>query len=79
LLLAEHAADELGSDHPLARVLERSRDEHLDRYLEKLEAFRNSHRAPAASVPRKGVQAERTVHSAARSARSARSARKMAA
>lgn len=61
LILAEHAAEELGADHPLARVLERSRDEHLDRYLERLEAFRSRHRSAAASVPRKGVQSEHSL------------------
>ena len=63
LMLAEHGAKELGADHPLSRVLERSRDEHLNLYLEKLEGFRRTHRAEArapANVPRKGVQADRT-------------------
>lgn len=34
---------ELGPEHPLARVLEHLRDEHLDRYLANLEDFRTRH------------------------------------
>jgi CHAD domain-containing protein len=62
LMLAEYGATKLGADHPLARVLERNRDERLDLYLEKLEGLRRMHPTAAraaAKVPRKGVQAAR--------------------
>jgi CHAD domain-containing protein len=46
---------EFGPEHPLSRVLEHLRDEHLDRYLANLEDFRTKHMQPAAT-PRKPPQ-----------------------
>lgn len=40
LVLAERASSELGEDHSLPQMLERRREQHLNRYLKKLEALR---------------------------------------
>jgi CHAD domain-containing protein len=42
LELTKRGASKLGTGHPLTLVLEHRRDEHLNRYLEKLESFRQS-------------------------------------
>lgn len=44
--LACRAHEEFGPDHPLSRVLEHRRDQHLDQYAEMLERFRAEHPAP---------------------------------
>lgn len=41
--LATTCHNEFGPEHPLSRVIEHIRDEHLDRYLANLEDFRNGH------------------------------------
>ena len=43
LELAVRAHQEFGADHPLSRVLEHRRDQHLDRYTSMLEEFRAAH------------------------------------
>jgi CHAD domain-containing protein len=51
LELAKRGSNKLGARHPLTLVLEHHRDEHLNRYLEKLESFRQF--SATAASPRK--------------------------
>lgn len=46
LELAIRAHDEFGADHPLSRVLEHRRDQHLDHYTQLLDEFRATHPEP---------------------------------
>lgn len=50
--LATVCHNEFGAEHPLSRVLEHLRDEHLDKYLSNLEDFRANH-IPRHSAPRR--------------------------
>ncbi|HEX4155238.1 MAG TPA: CHAD domain-containing protein [Acidobacteriaceae bacterium] len=45
LLLAEHSGKKLNASHPITNLLQQRRDEHLRRYLEVLDNFRNRHAA----------------------------------
>ena len=55
--LATVCHKQFGAEHPLSRVLEHLRDEHLDNYLSNLEDFRSKHLDPRpAAVPRKPPQ-----------------------
>jgi CHAD domain-containing protein len=71
LMLAEESAEELGADHPLTRVLERKRDEHLDDYLKKLEDFRSA----GSSAERKSSHAPRQKRTQRRPAKSSSDSR----
>lgn len=75
--LATTCHGEFGPEHPLSRVIEHIRDEHLDRYLANLDDFRNTHRDGAtghAPARRKPPQ-----HPAASSRAAAKSKRSRAA
>ncbi|HEV2577623.1 MAG TPA: CHAD domain-containing protein [Acidobacteriaceae bacterium] len=52
--LATVCHEELGPEHPLARILEHLRDEHLDDFLADVEDFRNGHphRQTSAAKPK---------------------------
>lgn len=54
--LATVCHKKFGAEHPLSRVLEHLRDEHLDTYLANLEDFRNKHIHRQSGPPRKPPQ-----------------------
>lgn len=55
--LATVCHEHFGPEHPLSRVLEHLRDEHLDKYLTNLEDFRNGHpHRQTAAAKRKPAQ-----------------------
>jgi CHAD domain-containing protein len=63
--LAAVCHEELGPEHPLSRVLEHRRDEHLDDFLADLEDFRNRNRhrqsAPAKRKPQRAKAGSHTA------------------
>ncbi len=73
--LATTCHGEFGAEHPLSRVIEHLRDEHLDSYLANLEEFRSRH-TNHASQPHRTTAAKRKPPQSAGSSRSARQPRK---
>lgn len=53
LELARRAHNQFGPEHPLCRVLEHRRDQHLDHYTELLQQFRAAHPAPEQESPKR--------------------------
>ena len=62
LELARRAHNQFGPEHPLCRVLEHRRDQHLDRYTELLQQFRAAHPAPEQESPKRSNRRNATHH-----------------
>lgn len=69
LELARRSHKRFGPEHPLSRVLEHRRDQHLDRYAALLEQFRVAHPAPERAKPQRAHHRNAADHRGTKAAK----------